>query len=327
MRKTLSIIVPVYNSKDFLKESLGCLKRQNSDCLEFIIVNDGSTDNSESIVQNLIRDDNRFLYIAKPMNTGYGHTCNLGIAHSSGDYIAVFEPDDLIPDDFYQVLLHHANITNADIIKYNGIYKFNTNVDNKERIFKLKNFPKGKFFKYDYPRFWISHPATINAIYKKEFLYNNCIKYVEGAGASYQDVQFLVSLFYGNPSIVLLDQCKYMYRHHNGQSVNQTSSNILDNVIKNWKEFFVISREFINRESSWFAIIQMYRQCISLEKRMVRNSNQLSIFYVKSLFRYGFPKIEQLRWFGFSKIDIVKFYLFPIRVLFLYLISKTPFFS
>lgn len=316
MKKTLSVVVPVYNSNDFLEESLECLKRQNSDCLEFIIVNDGSTDNSESVIQALTKDDKRFLYIAKPVNSGYGHTCNLGIAHSSGDYIAVFEPDDLIPDDFYQVLLHHADLTNADIIKYNGIYKFNASVDNKERVFKLKNFPKSKFFKYDYPRFWTSHPATINAIYKKEFLHNNCIKYVEGAGSSYQDVQFLVSLFYGSPTIVLLDQCKYMYRHHEGQSINQTSSNILDNVIKNWEEFFVISKEFIDHNNSWFAIIQMYRQCISLEKRMLCNNNQLGIFYVKSLFRYGFPKIEQLRWFGFSKIDIVKFYLFPIRIFF-----------
>ena len=119
----LSIIIPVFNSEQFLSFGLQCLKKQTAKCVEFIVINDGSTDGSEKIILDFIKEDYRFRYIPKASNSGYGDTCNMGIKNSKGQYIAIFEPDDLIPDDFYECLLNQTKTLQADIIKYNGIVK------------------------------------------------------------------------------------------------------------------------------------------------------------------------------------------------------------
>ena len=87
---SLSVVVPVYNSSQFLFDSLNCLKKQLINNVEFIIVNDGSLDDSERVILNFIKGDSRFRYISKLKNSGYGDTCNLGISSSKGDAVAIF---------------------------------------------------------------------------------------------------------------------------------------------------------------------------------------------------------------------------------------------
>ena len=309
----ISVIVPVYNSSKFLFEALDCLKKQTTHNIEFIIINDGSIDTSEKIILGFMEEDSRFVYFSKSKNSGYGDTCNLGIEKSKGKYIAIFEPDDLIPDNFYECLLNQANLLQADIIKYNGIYKFDDN--GQTRLFKLINPPSTIFQKNEYPRFWRTHPCIVNGIYKKEFINKNYITFVTGAGASYQDTQFSVSLYYADPSIAIIDECKYQYRQHPTQSVSSLSPQVITVVINNWKEFFKRNIKSIE-DNYWFANMQMYRQFTSLSKRMMSDNDRLNIFYSHHVRQTGIPKWQHLRWFNFSYQDIIKFYWFIFKKLY-----------
>ena len=90
----VSIIVPVYNVEKYLSKCLESLINQTLKDIEIICVNDGSGDNSLDILKNFAQNDSRIKIIDKP-NSGYGATVNKGIEHASGEYVAIFDHDDI----------------------------------------------------------------------------------------------------------------------------------------------------------------------------------------------------------------------------------------
>lgn len=305
----LSVIVPVFNSDKFLQDALNCLKKQTCNNIEFLIINDGSIDNSLEIIKRFCEHDKRFTCISKSQNLGYGQSCNLGILKSSGQYIAFFEPDDLIPDDFYEILLEKARDAQVlDVIKYNGIYSFDAfGVEN--RVFQMKDFPNSIFDRDEYPRFWRTHPAIVNAIYKKDFLVKNNLYFPESAGASYQDVQFLTSLYYGRPKLLIVDFCKYKYRIHPDQSVQKPGVGIEQRVIQNWEYLFDEILSETNQQDMWFALIQMYRQFCTMSKKFPdAKFEQFNIFFSKQVWKYGMVRPARLKWFALNNKEMMRFY-------------------
>jgi glycosyltransferase involved in cell wall biosynthesis len=92
----ISIILPVYNGSDFLEDCINSILAQDFQNFELIIVNDGSTDESESVIQNVT--DNRVRYFSKS-NTGLADTLNFGVLKSRFDYICRIDQDDLMRPD------------------------------------------------------------------------------------------------------------------------------------------------------------------------------------------------------------------------------------
>ena len=115
-----SIIVPVYNTEKYVEKCLESIKDAiDVDC-EVIIVNDGSTDNSEQKILNFINKlpleyKNNFVYTKKE-NKGLSDTKNVGISLSRGKYISVLDSDDYISKDFYKIAREY--IPKHDIIVY-----------------------------------------------------------------------------------------------------------------------------------------------------------------------------------------------------------------
>lgn len=106
-----SIIVPVYNTGKYITKCLESIKKaMDKDC-EVIIINDGSTDNSEKIIKNFIKElpieyKEKFVYKFKE-NKGLADTKNVGISLAKGEYISVIDSDDYISDDFYDIARRH----------------------------------------------------------------------------------------------------------------------------------------------------------------------------------------------------------------------------
>uniref|UniRef100_UPI0026006E4F glycosyltransferase family 2 protein n=1 Tax=uncultured Mailhella sp. TaxID=1981031 RepID=UPI0026006E4F len=103
MDVTISVVVPIYNMERFISQAVKCLKDQDMDDIEFIMINDGSTDRTMEILCEEIKDDGRFRTISME-NHGYGYACNYGMKCARGKYIAIYEPDDTIKNDFYSTL-------------------------------------------------------------------------------------------------------------------------------------------------------------------------------------------------------------------------------
>ena len=100
----LSIIIPIYNKEDYLPECLLSLKRQKFDYnVEILLVDDGSTDDSLRICNDITKKDVRYRIIHQS-NQGVSAARNTGLAHASGKYIAWIDPDDYITDDWYSTV-------------------------------------------------------------------------------------------------------------------------------------------------------------------------------------------------------------------------------
>ena len=93
MSPKVSIIMPVYNTASFLKEAIESILSQTYSNFEFIIINDGSTDSSKSIIESF--NDPRIKVINNEHNIGIIATRNKGLTYAQGEYIACMDSDDI----------------------------------------------------------------------------------------------------------------------------------------------------------------------------------------------------------------------------------------
>lgn len=110
----LSVIVPVYNGDRYIKETINYLQKSQHENLEIIIVNDGSTDNSEQIVKEIIKEDRRVvLYNRK--NGGVVSARNYGCEMATGEYICFADQDDIIKPFMYKKLVERLEEDDSDM--------------------------------------------------------------------------------------------------------------------------------------------------------------------------------------------------------------------
>ena len=135
----VSIIIPVYNTEKYLKQCLESLINQKTEFkYEIICVNDGSTDNSEKILEQF-SEDIQHIYIK---NSGPGAARNLAIQKAKGQYLLFVDSDDYVSENFVQRMTEEAIQNNADVVICN-FYRFKTdNLElekvNKQFIKKVK---------------------------------------------------------------------------------------------------------------------------------------------------------------------------------------------
>jgi len=114
IKDTISIIVPVYNTKDYLTECLSSLLNQSYSNLEIILVDDGSTDGSEIICDEFASKDARFKVIHTP-NGGTSKARNIGMQYATGKYWNFIDSDDYVSSDFYERLIKELS-DDVDIV-------------------------------------------------------------------------------------------------------------------------------------------------------------------------------------------------------------------
>ena len=130
----LSIIIPVYNTEQYLEKCLNSVLRQTYKDLEIILVNDCSTDNSMNIIGKYIKKDNRIKVISHEKNKGLFQARLTGAQIATGDYIAFLDSDDYISIDFYRTLISNAIENNSDIVWGNTVLEYD---DGRKIIYNL----------------------------------------------------------------------------------------------------------------------------------------------------------------------------------------------
>jgi glycosyltransferase involved in cell wall biosynthesis len=94
----VSVILQAYNCEKFIGKAIQSVLQQTLTDFEFIIINDGSTDNTESIIHEF--NDHRIVYLKNSKNEGLVSTLNKAIANANGKYIARMDADDIcLPED------------------------------------------------------------------------------------------------------------------------------------------------------------------------------------------------------------------------------------
>ena len=211
----VSVLVPIYNVEKYLRECLDSLINQTLDNIEIILINDSSTDSSLQIIQEYRFKDKRIKVINKS-NTGYGHSMNVGLDVAKGKYIGIVEPDDFVNEKMFEDLYDIITKFDSDIVKSEH-YEYSTNNNLQAR-------KTGTFVSYktntpitakQYPALIKMQPTIWSCLYKKEFLNNNNIKFLETKGASFQDTSFFFKTMCLAKSIVLTSKAYYYYRQDN----------------------------------------------------------------------------------------------------------------
>ncbi|OOF47360.1 glycosyltransferase family 2 protein, partial [Rodentibacter trehalosifermentans] len=165
----ISIIIPVYNSSNYLVQALNSCLNQSYSNIEIIVVDDGSTDNSVNIIKEMMSQDIRIKLFFTPSNQGPAIARNIGLENSSGEYITSLDSDDFIESNKLEkqvtfmlennVSMTHGNYSFCDLdgnniksiktsekINYNTLLKGNqfkimTVLIKKETVSNLR-FPK-----------------------------------------------------------------------------------------------------------------------------------------------------------------------------------------
>ncbi|NLY46852.1 MAG: glycosyltransferase [Tissierella sp.] len=217
----VSIVIPVYNVEQYLRECLDSVINQTLKEIEIICVNDGSTDSSPEILKEYAEKDYRIKVISKP-NSGYGHTMNVGLDAATGEYIGIVESDDYVKLDMYETLYNIAKRNNAEIVKAD-FYRFTKESGKLNLEYnKLTGIHEGYYGKIINPK----HDTTVflfimntwSGIYKREFLKKYSIRHNETPGASFQDNGFWFQTFCRADRVYFVDKPFYMNRRDNPNS-------------------------------------------------------------------------------------------------------------
>ncbi len=116
----VSVILPIYNVAPYLDETFTSILNQTLQEIEIIAVNDGSTDNSESIIKKYAQQDPRISYYEQD-NQGQSVARNLALQHAKGKYIYMMDSDDVLADpDALRISYDYAEKNQADFIFFDG---------------------------------------------------------------------------------------------------------------------------------------------------------------------------------------------------------------
>jgi len=105
MSPIVSILMPCYNQGEFLEEAVQSVLQQTYDLWECIIVNDGSTDNTDDVARQLAKKDERIKYFSQD-NSGVCLARNLAASKAEGEFLLPLDADDFISDNYIEVLLN-----------------------------------------------------------------------------------------------------------------------------------------------------------------------------------------------------------------------------
>lgn len=238
----VSIIVPIYNAETYLDQCLNSLSVQTHDAIEIICVNDGSPDSSSDIIRAHAEHDPRIRVVEKT-NAGYGAACNTGLELACGEWISIVEPDDWVnPTAYEDVLTFVASFDEAvDIVKtpwteicdWDDPEKQFTRPSNLTRRVKTSKKP----FVIGENRIIMElHPSIWSAIYRRSFLEDHDIRFIEYPGSGWADNPFLVETLCQAQSIVYLDKPFYNYRCDlPGSTLNHATDALVSRPFDRWE--------------------------------------------------------------------------------------------
>ncbi len=176
--KKISIIIPVYNTVNYLERCLESAVSQTYKNLEIICVDDGSTDGSGKIVDEFAARDNRVIAIHQ-INQGESNARNTGLRVAVGDYIGFMDCDDWIEPDMYECLAKALEEEDADMA-IAGFFQEYENIDRtcievkNEKSVDPKVFNKKMLLRYLYERdSYRAFAYMWDKLYKKEILYDD----------------------------------------------------------------------------------------------------------------------------------------------------------
>ena len=217
MNYLISIIVPIYNVDKYLEECIESLRNQTYKNLEIILINDGSTDNSEQICRQEAKQDNRIVFINKK-NGGSASAKNVGLKNAKGNYIAFVDSDDFIEPDMIECMVNIIKKYNADIVQCKLRDYYTNTIYFKQEEINEKSMDVKEFL-YLILKQW-ENSLFCNKLFKREVIENVFFK----EGRCIDDEFFTYKCVINSKSIVTSNKIVYNYRMRKSGVMKSESS-------------------------------------------------------------------------------------------------------
>lgn len=272
----ISIIIPMYNSQEYIERAINSVISQNYDNYEIILIDDCSIDNTINICNRYLSDNIKLLKLEK--NSGVSSARNTGINNASGDYIIFLDSDDWLDNNALTTIANA--VISSDLIIYgtsynrkNGIYKQPLPIS---KSLLKKDLLSDLFLLLDVSiAHWVTNKAFKTSIIKENnILFDVNIKMGE-------DLDFCLRYIEKINRLTIIENYLYFYDRTNDNSL--TNSNIST----------LPERTKFNNDN--------------IEKFLIRNNVYLSDFktYKKNLFNYVESKINQSNYSSEEKIILL----------------------
>lgn len=261
-RVDISIIIPLYNAKKFIKRAISSINISNNYKYEIIIIDDASTDDSLEIVKEI--KDYNIKIITNSENKGVSYSRNLGIKIANGTYIAFLDADDFVDKNMYDDMLEFAYRKNSDICVTNYNEVFDNRICKSKYIYNdfdtqqtIKLFLNDKI-----------SMAVWDKLFKKVFLEKHNILFNENIKIG-EDVIFVLDAFLKSENNAFLQKYSYNYYQNEKSVMHKISDKMIDlatipNMISIENQS-ILEKEF---ESDWnkFKIIEMLKSIHAISR-------------------------------------------------------------
>ena len=296
--KMISIIVPVYNVENYLEECLESIRKQTYQDIEVILVNDGSTDDSQAICEHFCQTDNRFRLINQK-NQGQSVARNHGVKESIGEYIMFVDSDDVVSLGLLEQLMKYMS-NGIDIVECDRTEAIQCLNEEKKDI-HVKEFDSNEalYQCFNHGVSW----SPVAKLYRRKIVEK--VPFLENL--IYEDFYTgIVSLKYIH-KMRKIDYIGYYYRYHTSSTMNQTYSE------KNLDIFKVGEKLLENfREDEWLPYVGNMLFLVGIghfKKYNIRVGHPYYQLYIDEINKYAkiakkssdiFNSSKLLRWYSYS---------------------------
>ena len=271
----LSVVIPVHNAENYLEQCLKSIISQNIHDIEIICINDGSTDNSLSILEQFA-EKYKFIKIITQRNLGAGAARNAGIDNAKGEYIYFMDADDYLEKSALKNLLHSIEKYNADICI--GNYTSFDNESGKIR-YKVKTpaFIKKEishFSKFDYMQnfFQITDSNVWTKLFKISLIKEKNIRFSETKSAN--DIFFNYAALFNAQKIVYCRKNIINYRSNLKSSLTLTNLNEnIKNCFKNYNELYKYLKKQNTPQALKISLTQRLISSVSYYLKIASDNN------------------------------------------------------
>lgn len=215
----ISVIIPVYNSERYLKECIESLLSQSLSNCEFIFVNDGSSDNSQNIIEKYAETDKRVI-LTNQDNRGVSEARNTGILNAKGKYIGFVDSDDYIDSCMYEILYKEIQNAKCDVVVSNFEEELNGNKCVRRYSLKENQVLDKIYIQNNIVSFFIKDDSlntVCNKLYKKSIIDEYNIRFPKGLPLG-EDGIFNMIYFSKCNSCKYIDYTGYHYREVYGSA-------------------------------------------------------------------------------------------------------------
>lgn len=291
----ISLIVPVYNTEKYLNKCLDSLISQSLKDIEIILINDGSTDDSEEIINSY--NDKRIKYISRK-NKGVGKTRNEGIDLAKGEYLAFVDSDDYLDINFCKKMYEKAEKDNCDLVICDFFEDRGNLLGVKFKDFSDTNLKKNPELLNNI------NLGPCNKIYKNNLFKNKNNRFEENL--KYEDAPFVVKMLISAKKIGKVnDYLTYYVIHDNSETTIRDKRifdilKITDIIVTNLEKIDHPKKSIVNLAVmilTDYTIQQRYVKSITDRHDFINKAfsylNNLDKDWRKCSYLYKFSKIKR----------------------------------